>query len=118
MIDWTTIIVAVVGFFSGGGIMFFFTFRENKLKARGEAERSLIDNYEIYIERMEKERAMQDERFDRMNEFHTQRYDDLDRKQSENSKKISDLEHQLFQNKKFICYNLSCEIRQSKPIVK
>lgn len=115
--DWTTIITAVIAFVGGGGLVYIVNYTEMKRKAGAEADRGVIDNYEVMIERYEKYIANQEQRYEQLEKFHNQRYDELEKRQNENSKKITDLENQIFSNKKFICYDLACKIRQSKSTV-
>lgn len=146
MIDWTNIIMAVLGLAGGSSVsyVFFYKAKAKEMQAKADmaiaeakkaeaetkiteidakmaevnVERSLIDNYEKILERSEKIITEQDERYDRNDKFHVQRYEELSKMLEQNCSRLRDLERKMAQQDKLVCYSPNCPNRQVKLVVK
>ncbi|MFV0391309.1 MAG: hypothetical protein ACK5KP_05420 [Paludibacteraceae bacterium] len=115
-------------FGAGGLISFIAYFRQNRhLKdkevelaaanvkiANAQADSAVADNYEKILTRMESTIEMQDKRLAQSDEFHEKRYQELSKQLDMNTEKIKELNKKIIEDKQFICYDLSCQLRKKQ----
>lgn len=73
--DWTTIITALISLIGGGGIVSLFTLPSLRKKAIAEAEKSIVDNYETYANRMEERQRILEEKLTRIEQQNKIQYE-------------------------------------------
>lgn len=110
--DWNVLITAVIGFVGGGGLIYIFNHKGMSRKVNAEADKGVIDNYEVMIERYEKFISNQEIRYTQTEEFHNARYLTLKQQLDENTIKIQELYTKINTDKPFLCYDLECKVRK------
>lgn len=63
-----TILEIIIGFIVGGGLVTLITIRASKRKANAEADASVTDNYEKYLERVEQRLSCYEGKVDNLTE--------------------------------------------------
>ena len=118
--------------FGAGGLASFFLYRKANDRAKNaeadkiaaearlasaEADRGVIDNYEKLITRYESYAVTSDTKYDKMKEYYDKRIDMLEAQLEANTKQLKAFEEELTATKKFVCYNMDCTTRRSKPTI-
>lgn len=125
--DFGNVLEALGWIFGAGGVFsLIIYFRQNRqLKdaevelatanvklANAQADNTITDNYEKLIDRLESTIESQDKRLSQSDEFHEKRYQELSKQLDMNTEKIKELNKKINEDKPFICYDLSCQVRK------
>lgn len=106
--DWTSIIIALAGIISGGGIIEFFHWRSSKRKAEAEASQAENTSESIAVETLEKALNVVSEQMDSLRTIHTEDVETIESLHKE----INDLNNDLVLCSVGFCANGTCPLRK------